>query len=49
MEIGENLRWKIKKNENGILGEREIRQMGNHEEEYIGKIDIGKKRNWEKE
>ena len=32
MEIGENLRCKIKKKENGKLGERELGQMGNHEE-----------------
>ena len=50
MEIGENLRWKIKKKDKGKLREREIRQMGNHEEGIegkwiLGKREIGKKNN----
>ena len=43
MEIGENLSWKIKKKENGKLGEREIRQMGNYEEGIQGKWILGKR------
>ena len=49
MEIGENLSWKNKiRKENRKFGEREIRQMGFHEEGIqekwiLGKREIGKK------
>ena len=48
MEIGENLSWKNKiRKENRKFGEREIRQMGFHEEGIqekwiLGKREIGK-------
>ena len=51
MEIGENLSWKNKiRKENRKFGEREIRQMGFHEEGIqekwiLGKREIGLKSN----
>ena len=51
VENGNQRKFKVenKKNENVKLGEREIRQIGNLEERDIGKMDIGKKRNWVEE
>ena len=48
MEIGENFRWKIKKGEWEIGGKRN-QTNGKSQRRDLGKMDIGKKRNWEKE
>ena len=44
VENGNQRKFKVenKKNENVKLGEREIRQMGNHEEQIQGKLILRK-------
>ena len=49
MEIGENLKWKIKKKGEWEIRGKRNQTNGKSRRRDIGIIDIEKKKNWEKE